>query len=216
VDNARLRGTPATPRPGSEACCSSQVEPFLTEKSRSMGAPPSCDVLFYSKGLNTTTGRHRDAFTAADLADYYERGTNPFERNQWMQTKGTDVLIFSMGNTEMQMGLSFPLDKGDAAARERYIQPPGLRIPLIPGTVLVYSPFDDLFYCHEARFQQPPPPESTSYSSYRVAFVFRWLNECMERLYYVDPAHGGRHVPDEAEAARRKKHKRNAGSTWTH
>ena len=147
-----------------------------------MGAPPSCDVLFYSKGLNTTTGRHRDAFTAADLADYYERGTNPFERNQWMQTKGTDVLIFSMGNTEMQMGLSFQLDKGDAAARERYIQPPGLRIPLIPGTVLVYSPFDDLFYCHEARFQQPPPPESTSYSSYRVAFVFRWLNECMERL----------------------------------
>ena len=57
--------------------------------------------------------------------------------------------------------------------------------------------------------------DGLSYSSYRVAFVFRWLNECMERLYYVDPAHGGRHVPDEAEAARRKKHKRN-GSTWTH
>ena len=54
------------------------------------------------------TGRHRDAFKSWELDEYYNSGENPFARNQYAQDKGTDVLIFSMGNTEMKMGLSFP------------------------------------------------------------------------------------------------------------
>jgi hypothetical protein len=182
---------------------SPQALPALSEKSVALGAPSSCDVLFYYHALNTSTGRHRDAFTAAELAEYYEKGTNPFARDQWVQTKGTDVLIFSMGNCDMQMGLSFPLDKADARDREIYVQPRQLRIPLRPGSLLVYSAFDDLFFCHEVAFPDAVPPNGVirakQASLYRVAFVFRWLNESQERLYYLDPARNGRHVPSDTE-----------------
>jgi hypothetical protein len=86
------------------------------------------------------TGRHRDAFSAWELHEYYTMLVNPFANNQYAQNKGTDVLIFSMGNAEMEMGLSFPVTKAEALDRTRYRQPLQLRIPLIPGTLLVYSP----------------------------------------------------------------------------
>ena len=142
------------------------------------------------------TGRHRDAFSAWELHEYYTTGKNPFARNQYAQNKGTDVLIFSMGNTEMKMGLSFPETKAEARDRTSYRQPSHLRIPLIPGTLLVYSPLDDLFFCHEVAFHSIPPSPP---SAYRVAFVFRWLNESAERMYNVDPANQGRHMPDAVE-----------------
>ena len=86
------------------------------------------------------TGRQRDAFSAWELHEYYTTGENPFAQNQYAQNKGTDVLIFTMGNTEMEMGLSFPETKAGALDRTRYRQPSQLRIPLIPSTLLVYSP----------------------------------------------------------------------------
>ena len=125
-------------------------------------------------------------------------GCNPFARNTYAQNKGTDVLIFTLGNAEMEMGLSFPKTKLDALDREHYEQPPGLCIQLTPGTLLVYSPLDDLFFCHEVAFPRNTTSgnaTSCSPSAYRMAFVFRWLNECAERLYYLDPAYQGRHVP---------------------
>ena len=142
------------------------------------------------------TGRHRDAFSAWELHEYYTMLVNPFANNQYAQNKGTDVLIFSMGNAEMEMGLSFPVTKAEALDRTRYRQPLQLRIPLIPGTLLVYSPLDDLFFCHEVAFPQTRP---SSTSAYRVAFVFRWLNESAERMYDLDPANQGRHMPDAVE-----------------
>jgi len=121
--------------------------------------------LFYSQALKTKTGRHRDVFTSADLVDYYKTGRNPFAQNQYGQTKGTEVLIFSMGNVDMQMGLSFPIDKADADDRDVYEQPPELRIPLRPGTLLLYSPLDGLFFCHEVTsHESAPPPTGSSYS----------------------------------------------------
>jgi hypothetical protein len=133
---------------------------------------------------------------AWELDEYYTTGKNPFASNQYAQYKGTDVLIFSMGNTKMNMGLSFPETKAEARDRTRYRQPSHLRIPLIPGTLLVYSPLDDLFFCHEVAFQANPPSPP---SAYRVAFVFRWLNESAERMYNVDPANQGRHMPNAVE-----------------
>ena len=142
------------------------------------------------------TGRHRDAFEAWELHEYYMRGENPFAHNRYAQNKGTDVLIFSMGNAEMKMGLSFPETKTEALDRTRYRQPSRLCIPLIPGTLLVYSPLDDLFFCHEVAF---PANSSASPSAYRVAFVFRWLNESAARMYDLDPSHKGRHMPGVVE-----------------
>ena len=182
---------------GSDSLCP-QVKPALSEKSKSLGAPTSCDALFYYGALKTKTGRHRDAFESWELDEYYKMGCNPFARNTYAQNKGTDVLIFTLGNAEMEMGLSFPKTKLDALDREHYEQPPGLCIPLTPGTLLVYSPLDDLFFCHEVAFPRNTTSgnaTSCSPSAYRMAFVFRWLNECAERLYYLDPAYQGRHVP---------------------
>ena len=164
----------------------------LSEKSVSVGPPSSCDVLYYYESLQTATGRHRDAFSAGELHKYYTTGENPFAQNQYAQIKGTDVIIFTMGNTDMEMKLSFPETKADALDTPDYQQPSPLRIPLIPGTLLVYSPLDDLFFCHEVSF---PPGQPSSPSAYRVAFVFRWLNESAERTYNLDPAFQGRHMP---------------------
>ena len=182
------------------------MKPYLSASSRYLGPPKSCDVLFYYEGLDTRTGRHRDAFVSEELNQYYKTCSNPFSNNQWIQTKGTDVLIYSMGNATMEMGLSFPLDKADASHREKYVQLPELRIPLSPGTLLVYTPYDDLFYCHEVSFPSNGVGP-TSFSGYRVALVFRWLNESEERLYYLDPAKGGRHIPTAQERAKWKRKK---------
>ena len=113
-------------------------------------------------------------------------GSNPFHINQWGQAKGTDVLIFSMGDTTMEMGLSFPLNKADAGDRTVYVQPNGMRIPLQPGSCLVYSALDDLFFCHEVAFPTEYQEDVDGNSGYRVAFVFRWLNESERHEYYVD------------------------------
>ena len=169
-----------------------QVKAALSEKSKSLGPPTSCDVLFYYAALKMATGRHRDAFASRELDEYYQNGSNPFATNPYGQDKGTDVLISTLGNVEMEMGLSFPETKLAALNRDSYKQPQELRIPLIPGTLLVYSPLDDLFFCHEVGF---PAHTTSSTSAYRVAFVFRWLNETAERWYYLDPASQGRHVP---------------------
>ena len=83
----------------------------LSEKSVSVGPPTSCDVLYYYESLQTATGRHRDAFSAGELHKYYTTGENPFAQNQYAQNKGTDVIIFTMGNTDMEMKLSFPETK---------------------------------------------------------------------------------------------------------
>ena len=180
-----------------------QMRPFLSERSRLLGAPPSCEVLFYPVALNPATGRHRDGFTSADLYAYYAMGKDPFEEDKSSkggQVKGTDVLIFTSGNAEMAMGLSFPTEKLCTLDRAEYIQPRELHIPLRPGTLLVYRPLDDLFFCHEVRFLTPPAPPALDgllqSAGYRAAYVFRWLNESEERLYNLDT---GRHVPTKEE-----------------
>ena len=70
-------------------------------------------------GNRATLGRHRDAFEAWELDEYYNNGSNPFAHNQYGQDKGTDVLIFTLGNVDMEMGLSFPETKLDALNRDR-------------------------------------------------------------------------------------------------
>ena len=44
------------------------------------------------------------------------------------------------------------------------------------GTLLIFSPVDDLFFCHEAFFLRD------GVGGYRLAFVFRWLSQ--ERNFY--------------------------------
>ena len=190
--------------------CASQTLPLLSDRSRLLGAPPSCEVLFYTAALDQVTGRHRDVFTSRDLYEYYRTGKDPFAEDQWGQAKGTDVLIFTIGTADMVMGLSFPVEKEDALDRAMYIQPSALNIPLLPGTLLVFKTLDDLFFCHEVRFPTsttttPAPEGLLLRADYRAAIVFRWLNASEERLYNLDT---GRYVPSKDEIQKWKKAKK--------
>ena len=194
----------------SVCACASQTRPLLSDRSRLLGAPTSCEVLFYPAALNQVTGRHRDAFTSADLHEYYRTGKNPFAEDQWGQAKGTDVLIFTIGTAEMVMGLSFPVDKLSALDRATYIQPSALNILLRPGTLLVFRALDDLFFCHEVRFPTsttttPAPEGLLLCADYRAAIVFRWLNVSEERQFYLDT---GRQVLSREEIKKWKKAKK--------
>ena len=77
----------------------------------------------------------------------------------------------------MTFALAFaPLDKLSASISEYNIHP-DFCVSLVAGTLLVFSPSDDLFFTHEAWF------EDTVSGTHRLAFVFRWLT--LTRTFYV-------------------------------
>jgi hypothetical protein len=76
----------------------------------------------------------------------------------------------------MTFALAFaPLDKLRASTPEYRIHP-DFCVSLGAGTLLVFSPTDDLFFTHEAWFE-----DSVS-GTHRLAFVFRWLT--LTRTFY--------------------------------
>jgi hypothetical protein len=76
----------------------------------------------------------------------------------------------------MTFALAFaPRDKLSASISEYNIHP-DFCVSLGAGTLLVFSPADDLFFTHEAWF------EDTVSGTHRLAFVFRWLT--LTRTFY--------------------------------
>lgn len=52
------------------------------------------------------------------------------------------------------------------------------------GTLFIFSPLDDLHFCHEAAFDQEVL-RAAGASGHRFAFVYRWL--ASKREFYTDP-----------------------------
>ena len=78
----------------------------------------------------------------------------------------------------MDFKLSFPPpDSPDCANVDQYVVHPLFTIPLSRGTLFIFLPVDDVFFCHEAMF-----PEGAH--GYRHAFVFRWLSS--SRQFYLN------------------------------
>lgn len=156
-----------------------QAADFLTEKSRAAGLPNSGEILCYYPLFNGACGRHRDWYSTSELDDYYRLGVDPTSNEDRASIRGTNTLVFTMGNAPMKMPLSFPEDKKDANDRNFYKSDPLLEIPLLDGTLLIFSPNDDLFFCHEASFMEEDA------TGCRVAFVFRWANPKRASFFYT-------------------------------
>ena len=76
-------------------------------------------------------------------------------------------MIWTEGDADMTFALSFPPRGEPTATTKAYRIDPLFKIPLGVGTLLVFSPHDDLYFCHEAWFEDGA-------SGHRLAFVFRW------------------------------------------
>ena len=71
----------------------------------------------------------------------------------------------------MTFALSFPQPSDYSASRKEYVIHPIFCTTLGAGTLLVFSPVDDLFFCQEVFFAEQHK------GNYRLAFVFRWLSQ---------------------------------------
>ena len=188
--------------------------PVLTPESRSK-LPNACELCMYYTAFDSSMGRHRDNFVCADLAQQLllqDCSTLRLQRNT--QQANTNVLIWTLGNAEMVLQLSFPPDASKVRDRSKYVLHPAFKVPCSNGTLFVFSPTDDLFFCHEAFFE-PVTLTSLGASGYRCAFVMRWLSNeaAVVGSFYADGARQGemKVSSDEAlaEAEKVKKRGRN-------
>jgi hypothetical protein len=146
--------------------------PYLTDVCR-LRPPVHCELLCYYTLFNSCIGRHRDNFSPSDLAEYFASGKDPMLGAQRSQLAGSHVLIWSVGDAPMTLHLSFPTSIAAAGNVKEYVKHPKLSFQLCGGTLFVFAPLDDLFYCHECRFSATTP-------GHRFAFVYRWLRtDCL-------------------------------------
>ena len=165
--------------------CIEALRDHLVEATRKhypdLDNSPNCvEVMSYYTLFDSCCMRHRDMFDGSELRDYYLWNTNPFKTSSNKYDREKPVLIFTEGNAPMRMPLSFPITKGDGCqTKESYDKSPQLCIPLLSGTLLIYSNLDDFFYAHEVEF-------APGVEGFRVAIVFRWLLESSRRKFHAD------------------------------
>ena len=164
--------------------CIEALRDCLVEAARAdypgLDSLPNCvEVMSYYTLFHSCCPRHRDMFDGTELRDYYLRNINPFETSSKKYDREKPVLIFTEGNAPMTMPLSFPTTKGRGCqTKESYDTSPQLCIPLLSGTLLIYSNLDDFFYAHEVEF-------APGVEGFRVALVFRWLSESSRRRFHA-------------------------------
>ena len=189
------------------------AKPYLPLRLQ-VSSPNACELNLYHTAFRGHIGRHRDNFTSKDLCDYLHTGDQAIMDNtENTQEANTWVLIWTVGNAPMDMVLSFPRHPSVAHDRSKYdARRPEFTIRLSHGTLFIFSPLDDLFFCHEARFPDEVLSEMGA-TGYRAAFVMRWLSvERATKLFHVN---GERHTMlkvdediAEAEADRVRKRRR--------
>ena len=145
--------------------------------------PTGCQLLLYYVLFGSAMGRHRDNYTH-EMMSAVVRGERSLDSlvegshhgaDQNSQQVGSNVLVWTEGDASMAFTLSFPSD-GDSKVRD-YVIHPSYTVSLGAGTLLVFSPVDDVFFCHEAAFL------SDEHGTHRMAFVYRWLTAA--RKFYV-------------------------------
>ena len=165
---------------------------FLTAESQ-VHPPTACQLLLYYKMFGSRMGRHRDNHNTKQMRDVVSgkrsraslvEGHAPMGREANSQATNTCVLIWTEGDADMIFSLSFPptTEWGSTnfeARRDTYVTHPVFSTRLGAGTLLVFTPEDDLFFCHEAYFSKEGERQD-----HRIAFVFRWLSA--ERTFRVD------------------------------
>ena len=157
-------------------------KPLLTPASQEV-EPNGCQLLLYYVLFKGAIGRHRDNYNhqmmeavvhgERQLEDLVEGSHHGGDQNS--QKTGSNVLVWTEGDADMRFALSFPTTKDSKVPG--YVVHPSYCVKLTAGTLLVFSPVDDVFFCHEAAFLR----DATG--THRIAFVFRWLTS--PRTFYV-------------------------------
>ena len=183
------------------------ARPFLTTPSLAQ-YPNSCELSIYYTAFGSKIGRHRDNFVSKDLTTYLRtRDASVLFEQRNSQLANSNVLILSMGNAPMVLQLSFPgaRTREDVGNRSTYVVHPLFSVPCAFGTLFVFSPTDDLFYCHEAFFE-PATLSSFGTTGYRLAFVIRWLSPTTApmHMFYADGVRKGQVKPSETEVRQEK------------
>ena len=157
--------------------------------------PTACQLMCYYTAFQSKVTRHRDNWCTEDLVQHLEHGTTSTDIFRKLeghtasidtnsQMVGSDVMIWTMGNTPMRLTLSFPNPNNRYGNRDTYIMHPKFMVPCSHGTLFVFAAVDDLFFCHEACFEQAIL-ECFGNGGYRFAYVFRWLKSARE--FYTNP-----------------------------
>ena len=102
------------------------------------------------------------------MADFHEGNHHGGDANS--QVLGSNVLVYTEGDADMTFALSFAPPGRPGANSDEYHMHPTFCTRLGAGTLLVFSPTDDLFFCHEAWLEDGA-------GTHRLAFVFRWLSQ---------------------------------------
>jgi hypothetical protein len=168
------------------------AKPYLPLRLHA-SSPNACELNLYHTAFGGHIGRHRDNFTSKDLCNYlHTRDPSIAYNTENAQEAYTWVLIWTVGNAPMDMVLSFPRHAALAHDRSKYDgRRPEFTIRLSHGTLFIFSPLDDLFFCHEAHFPDEVLREKGA-TGYRASFVMRWLSvERATKLFHVN---GERHA----------------------
>ena len=151
------------------------ARPYLTAPSLAE-RPNSCELCIYYTAFGSRMGRHRDNFTSLDLYEYLQtRDTSVLYRQRNTQLANSNVLTLTLGNAPMVLQLSSPMSADHIRDRSTYTTHPQFSVPCENGTLFVFSPTDDLFFCHEVFFE-PSTLAERGAGGYRLAFVMRWLS----------------------------------------
>jgi hypothetical protein len=181
------------------------ARPLLTTPSLAQ-YPNSCELCIYYTAFDSKIGRHRDNFVSDDLTTYLRtRDASVLFKQRNSQLANSNVLILSLGNAPMVLQLSFPGASDGVGERSTYVVHPLFSYPCGFGTLFVFSPTDDLFYCHEASFE-PTTLSSFGATGYRLAFVMRWLSPTTAptHMLYADGVRKGQVKPSETEVRQEK------------
>ena len=166
------------------------AKPYLSAASRA-SPPTACQLLFFYVLFGSSMGRHRDRFTTADFQQYLqalrdgksEGDLDPVASQAshpgYSQKAGTEVLVWTDGNTPMTLKLSFPDPKNPLGGKATYIVNAKFSVKCSEGTLFIFTPFDDFFFCHESAFDDVDLDVETNAAGHRFAYVFRWL--CVPR-----------------------------------
>lgn len=115
------------------------------------------------------------------------------------QRIGSEVLLYTEGDTAMDFRLSFPPCEDLGCDIADYITRTALTVRLSKGTLLIFKAPDDEFFCHEAAFRASSLPNNPQ--GHRFCFVFRWLTVSSWFATRPSFAYQGPHTNTAAESS---------------
>ena len=121
--------------------------------------PTGIQLMLYYAAFGGSVGRHRDNYNINHLSTFLDVRSNLEHDVDFFseltaghtpssdtnsQRVGSDVLIWSDGNVDMELCLSFPPKRDRTASNKEYVVRPELTVPMLGGHLFVFKAMDDL------------------------------------------------------------------------